>query len=100
MEASENKIAHAVDHWFNRVIGGFVIEFSIDTSVSYSETERRFSKGPRGEYVKYLNTYIKNVIVRKMGYAATLMFGATRNRKTYRNKGKRGLEYSLLISPP
>jgi len=34
-----------------------------------------------------------------MGYATTLMFGTTRSRKKYRNKGKKGPEYSLLISP-
>ena len=31
LEASEDKIAHTVDHWLDHVIGGFVTEFSIDT---------------------------------------------------------------------
>ena len=35
-----------------------------------------------------------------MGYVVTLMFGATRSGKTYRNEGKKGPEYSPLISPP
>jgi len=39
LEASEDKIVHVVDHWLDRVIGGFVIEFAVDTSVSYSEVE-------------------------------------------------------------
>jgi len=37
--------------------------------------------------------------VRKTGYAATLMFEATRSGKTYKNKGRKGFEYSPLISP-
>ena len=37
LEASEDKIARAVDHWLDQVIGGFIIEFAIDTTVSYSE---------------------------------------------------------------
>ena len=59
LEASEDKITHAVDHWLDRIIGGFITEFTVDTSVSYSEVERRFFKGPRGKYVKSLNTWIK-----------------------------------------
>lgn len=39
LEASEDKIAYAIDHWLNRVIGGFFTEFTVDTSVSYSKAE-------------------------------------------------------------
>ena len=39
LEALEDKIAHIVDHWINRVIGQFVIEFAVNTSFSYSEAE-------------------------------------------------------------
>jgi len=39
LEASEDKIARAVDHWLDRIIGGFITEFAIDTTVSYSEAE-------------------------------------------------------------
>ena len=46
LEASEHNIAHAVDHWLDQIIGGFITEFAVDTSVSYSEAERRFLKGP------------------------------------------------------
>ena len=40
LEASEDKIAQAVDHWLDQIIGGFITEFAIDTIVSYSEAER------------------------------------------------------------
>lgn len=62
LEASEDKIEHAINHWLNQVIGGFVAEFAANTSVSYSEAERRFFKGLRGKYLRYLNTWIKMVL--------------------------------------
>ena len=46
LEASEDKIAHTMDHWINLIIGGFIIEFTLDTLVSYSEAERCFLEGP------------------------------------------------------
>ena len=39
LEALEDKIAHVVDHWIDRIIGGFIIEFAVDTSVNYSEAD-------------------------------------------------------------
>ena len=59
LEALEDKIVRAMDHWLDRIIGGFIIEFAIDISISYSEAERRFLKGPRGKYIKSSNTWIK-----------------------------------------
>ena len=37
LEALEDKIVCTVDHWLDQIIGGFITEFTIDTSVSYSE---------------------------------------------------------------
>ena len=65
LEASEDNIACTVDHWLDRIIGGFIIEFAVDTSVSYSEAEHRFLKGPRGKYIKSLNTWIKMILCEK-----------------------------------
>jgi len=65
LEASEDKIARAVDHWLDRIIGGFITEFAIDTTVSYSEAERCFLKGLRGKYINSLNTWIKMLLCEK-----------------------------------
>ena len=65
LEASEDKIAMAVDHWLDWVIGGFITEFAIDTTISYSEAERHFLQGPRGKYIKSLNTWIKMLLCEK-----------------------------------
>ena len=39
LEASEDKIAGVVDHWLNGIIGGFITEFAVDMSLSYSEAK-------------------------------------------------------------
>jgi len=39
-----------------------VIEFAVDASVSYSEAEHQFFQGPRGKYLKSLNTWIKMLL--------------------------------------
>jgi len=39
LEAFEDKIAHAADHWLDHIIGGFVTEFVIDTLINYNEVE-------------------------------------------------------------
>lgn len=56
LEATEDKITCAVDHWLYRLIGGFITEFMIDTTVSYSEAERQFLQGLWGKYIKSLNS--------------------------------------------
>jgi len=65
LEASEDKIAHAVNHWLDHIIGVFVTKFTVDTSVSYNEAERCFFKGLRGKYLKSLNTWIKMLLCEK-----------------------------------
>ena len=65
LEASENRIAWVFEHWLDRIIGGFVTEFVVDTSVSYNEVERPFFKGPWGKYLKSLNNWIKMLLCQK-----------------------------------
>ena len=65
LESYEDNLMRAIDHWLNRVIGGFVIEFAVDTSVRYNEVERHFFKGPRGKYFKSLNNWIKMLLCEK-----------------------------------
>ena len=47
------------------VLGGFVIEFSIDQFVSYFEAERRFFKGFRSKFLKTLPLLIKILLCEK-----------------------------------
>jgi len=39
LEALKDKIVHTMDHCLNRIIGGFITEFVVDTLVSYSEAK-------------------------------------------------------------
>jgi hypothetical protein len=58
-----NKVSHVVDFWLNSVLRGYITEFVIDCTQSYSVTEREFFKGPRGRYLNALSTLDKNVVV-------------------------------------
>ena len=65
LEASKDKIVCAMDHWLNQIIGGFITEFAVNTTTNYSEVERRFIKGPRDKYIKFLNMWIKILLCEK-----------------------------------
>lgn len=65
LEESEYKVSKVVDHWIDSISGGFITEFAIDMSASYSEVEHQFFKGPRGEYMKSLKTWIKILLCEK-----------------------------------
>jgi len=39
LEASEDKVTCTVDHWLDHIIGGFIIEFMVDTSVNHNDAE-------------------------------------------------------------
>ena len=65
LEVSKDKITRVVDHWLDQIIGGFITEFTVDTTVSYNEAERHFLKGAQGKYVKSLNTWFKMLLCEK-----------------------------------
>ena len=62
LESYEDIITRIISHWLDCIIGGFVTEFAVDTSASYSEAERRFFKGPRGKYLKSLISWIEMLL--------------------------------------
>lgn len=59
------KDLRVVDYWIDSILVSFITEFVIDTSVSYSEFERRFFKGLRGKYLKSSKTWIKMLLYEK-----------------------------------
>lgn len=65
LKGSKNKAAKVVNYWIDNILGGFTIEFVIDTFVSYREVEHRFFKGQRGKYLKTLKTWIKVLLCEK-----------------------------------
>jgi hypothetical protein len=60
-----NKFTRVVDFWLDSIVAGFIIEFAVDTTKSYSATEKEFLRGPRGRYIRSLYTSIKILLYNK-----------------------------------
>jgi hypothetical protein len=60
-----NQVSHTIDFWLDSILGGYITEFSIECTQSYSVAEREFFKGPRGRYLKSLSTWIKMLLCDK-----------------------------------
>lgn len=54
-----NPISREVDFWINNILKGYVTEFAITYSKSYSASEREFFSVPRGRYLRELTVWIK-----------------------------------------
>jgi hypothetical protein len=50
---------HTVYFWLDGIIAGFINEFAVDTTKSYTDGEKYFLKGPRGRYIRSLYMLIK-----------------------------------------
>jgi hypothetical protein len=61
-----NKFTRAMDFWLESITAGFIIEFVVDTTKSYTIVEEDFLKGPRGRYIKSLYTSI-NILLHDKG---------------------------------
>ena len=59
LQLVNKKFTHVVDLWLDNIVVGFITEFAVDTTKSYSAAERDFLKGPRGRYIISLYTSIK-----------------------------------------
>jgi len=46
----DNAVSRAVDQWFDITLEGHITEFAIERIESYSQAERYFFKGPRGQF--------------------------------------------------
>jgi hypothetical protein len=60
-----NKVSHAIDFWLNSILGGYITEFAVDCTQSYSVVERDFFKGPCGRYLNALSTWINMLLCDK-----------------------------------
>ena len=61
----DNPITQAVYFWLASVLEGFVTEFAVEQTKSFSEAEWYFFKGYCGKYLKYLNLSIKMLLYEK-----------------------------------
>jgi hypothetical protein len=55
----DNIVSREVDHWFDSTIGGYITDFFVDRTKSYSQAERYFFKGPRGKILHFMKLRIK-----------------------------------------
>jgi hypothetical protein len=60
-----NNTFHAVDLWSDSILGGYILEFAVDCTHSYSVAERDFFKGPCRRFMKSLGTWIKMILCDK-----------------------------------
>jgi hypothetical protein len=61
----ENAMSRVIYHWFDSTIGGYITEFVVDRVDSYSQAERYFFKGLRGEFLHFLKLKIKMLLHEK-----------------------------------
>jgi hypothetical protein len=61
----DNIVSIAVYYWFDSTIGGYITEFVVDKVESYSQVERYFFKGPRGNFLHFLKLKIKMLLHEK-----------------------------------
>jgi hypothetical protein len=61
----DNSMSREVDHWFDSTIGGYITEFVVDRVESYSQAERYFFKGPRGNFLHFLKLRINMLLHEK-----------------------------------
>jgi hypothetical protein len=47
-----NNTSHTVDLWLDNILGGYIIEFTVDCTQSYSVVEIYLFKGPQGRFMK------------------------------------------------
>ena len=60
-----NNFTGAEDFWLDSIVAGFITEFAVDKTKSYSATEQEFLRGPRGRYIRSLYTSIKILLYNK-----------------------------------
>jgi hypothetical protein len=65
VKRDDNAISREVDHWFDSTIGGYITEFDVDRVESYNQAERYFFKGPRGNFLQFLNLRLKMLLHEK-----------------------------------
>jgi hypothetical protein len=57
-----NVVSGVVYHWFDSTIGGYITEFVVDRKKSYSQAEKYFFKGPRGNFLHFLKLRINMLL--------------------------------------
>jgi hypothetical protein len=65
LKVLDNKWTQAIDFWFSRVKEGYIIEFIMEYTDSFSEAERKFAEGPRRWMLEEIPLWIKMLFMEK-----------------------------------
>ena len=65
LQRVDNKFTCVLDLWLDNIVAGFITKFAVDTTKSYSISEKYFLKGPQGRYIISLYTSIKMLLYKK-----------------------------------
>jgi hypothetical protein len=65
LNSISNKTSCAVDFWLDIILGGYIREFTVDCTQTYSVAKRDFFKGPCEMFMKFLGTWIKTLLCDK-----------------------------------
>jgi len=61
----ENKWTRDIDFWFSQVKEGYIIEFVVEYTNSFSEAKNKFVEGPRKQMLKEIPIWIKMLFLEK-----------------------------------
>ena len=51
LQETDNRALWDVELWIDSILGGYIMEFTVDTTKSYSEEEREIFNGPKGRFL-------------------------------------------------
>ena len=59
LQEIDNTASGAFEVWLDIILEGYITEFAVDTTKSYSEAERELFNGPRGRFLLSFQLSIK-----------------------------------------
>ena len=65
LQETDNRASQAVEVWLDNILEGYIIEFAVDTTNSYSKEETEIFNGPRGRFLLSLQLSIKILVYEK-----------------------------------
>ena len=65
LQENDNKASRAIEVWLESILEGYITEFVIDTTKSYSKEESEFFNEPRGRFLLSLQLSIKILVYEK-----------------------------------
>ena len=65
LQEIDNRASQAVEVWMDSILEGYITEFAVNTTKSYSKEEKEFFNGPKGRFLLSLQLSIKMLVCEK-----------------------------------